>query len=127
MSDRVNILTYPRVAYYSPLYAFVNVFIGILSDPSLASAQSDLHLMDVASGYFARLEYTTDSQWSVPLVKDAATIARNAVKALSRHTGPIAQQDGSIPAINHAIPSLAPVFEPTMEENTDQVRHKGLH
>jgi hypothetical protein len=68
------------------LYAVVNVFINILCDPSGAAAQSDLRLMDVASGYFARLEYTTDSQWSVPLVKDTATIARNAVGNLNNNT-----------------------------------------
>ncbi|KIV79886.1 hypothetical protein PV11_07427 [Exophiala sideris] len=113
------------VAYYSPLYAVVNVFINILCDPSLSSAQSDLRLLDVASGYFARLEYTTDSQWSVPLVKDAATIARNAVEALSRHTGQTAQHDGSTLAMSHALPSLTTVCEPAVDENTDQVRHKN--
>ncbi|KAJ9494771.1 hypothetical protein H2202_009672 [Exophiala xenobiotica] len=118
------------VAYYSPLYAVVNVFINILCDPSGAAAQSDLRLMDVASGYFARLEYTTDSQWSVPLVKDTATIARTAVGNLSRHPGHIAQQPECTSTMHPALPSLDPVHEPGMNDNntsTDQWLDSNLH
>ena len=78
--------------------------------------------MDVASGYFARLEYTTDSQWSVPLVKDTAAIARNAVGNLSQHPGHIAQQPESTSTMNPALPSLDTVCEPAMDDNNpDQV------
>ncbi|KIW32374.1 uncharacterized protein PV07_03926 [Cladophialophora immunda] len=104
------------VAYYTPLYAIVNIFINILYDPSVASAQSDLHLMEVASGYFARLEYTTDSQWSVPLVKDTTTLARNAVEGRSGGPGPLVHPRENQSTGNTAHPSLEPSCEPVLEE-----------
>ncbi|EXJ75923.1 uncharacterized protein A1O5_00431 [Cladophialophora psammophila CBS 110553] len=104
------------VAYYTPLYAVVNIFINILYDPSLASARSDLHLMEVASGYFARLEYVTDSQWSVPLVKDTTTLARNAVESFSGGPDhPMHPQENSSTA-STVLPSLEPLCESALDE-----------
>lgn len=74
--------------------------------------------MDVSSGYFARLEYTTDSQWSVPLVKDIAILARNAVGICSQGSGPALNQSQ-----DHST-GVEQLCEPEVdgEQVSDQVR-----
>lgn len=88
------------MAYYYPLYAVVNLFISLLHDPSLGSSKTDLHLMDVATGYFARLEYSTDSQWSVPLVRDVAILARSAVETNSRAPSHVRSDEENLSTAN---------------------------
>ncbi|KEF55737.1 uncharacterized protein A1O9_08487 [Exophiala aquamarina CBS 119918] len=105
------------VAYYSPLYAVVNLFIGILHDPSLGSSRTDLYLMDVATGYFARLEYSTDSQWSVPLVKDVAILARSAVETPIGAPSHIHSDVENLPTANSSFSSPEPMSEPATDGN----------
>lgn len=94
----------------------VNLFINLLYDPALPSAQSDLNLMDVASGYFARLEYTTDAQWTVPLLKDIATLSRNAVERSSGVLeGNVHHQENTSIA-NPILPTLT-AYEPIVDED----------
>ncbi len=80
--------------------------------------------MDVASGYFARLEYTTDSQWSVPLVKDTAMLAKNAVDTFTRGSIPILPHHQNTLTENPTHLSPESVYEPVIDENgvTEQVR-----
>lgn len=73
-------LTMNRVAYYVPMHAMVNLFIHILTDPSLDSVKSDLVLLEVGAGYFARLDFETEGYCSVSFPKDLVQVARNAVE-----------------------------------------------
>lgn len=63
-----------------PLYASVNLFVHILQNPECTSAQSNLVLLDIAAGFFARLEFATDGNLSLPFARDIATLARQAVE-----------------------------------------------
>ena len=63
-----------------PLYASIELFIHLLRDPTAPNAQADLTLLEIGSGHFARLEFTSDSYMSIPFVRDITQIARNAVE-----------------------------------------------
>ncbi|KIW09874.1 hypothetical protein PV08_11975 [Exophiala spinifera] len=112
------------VSYYSPLYAAVNLFINVLYDPSQASAHSDLVLMDAASGYFALLEYATDGQWSIPLVRDISTLARNAVERYRQASNTITQPQDTASVVSPIFSTLQPAFAADQDENegTNEVR-----
>src|SRR5690348_2448211 len=60
------------------MYALINLFIYILQNPRHPRVQSDLALMDVGAGHFARLQVATDSEISVDFVKEMAALAREA-------------------------------------------------
>lgn len=59
--------------------AFVNLFIHILKFSNLPKTQSDVTLLNICAGHFARLEFATDSQISSAFVTDVASLARKAV------------------------------------------------
>jgi len=88
-----------------PIYALINLFIHILQSPQLPSVQSDLLVMDVGAGHFARMELATDFQISTPFVKDMAQMARNVVEDARRvgKEGPRNTQeigDTTLPALS---------------------------
>lgn len=87
-----------------------NLFIYILQDPSSRTAQSDVALMDVGAGYFARLEFATCFQYSITLVKDIAVLARNAVSQCSTQ-----REASSIEKEGQAISSMAIPPLPALE------------
>ncbi len=62
------------------MYALINLFIHILQNPDLPTVQSDLALMDIGAGHFARLEFATDSEVPITFAKEIAALARAAVK-----------------------------------------------
>jgi hypothetical protein len=62
------------------MYAFINLFIYILKHPGHPRILSDLALLDIGAGHFAGLEFATDSEISVPFVREVATLARDAIK-----------------------------------------------
>jgi hypothetical protein len=72
------ILTSFRVGYYTPIYAMVNLFILILTNPSLDSVKSDLTLLEVGAGYFARLDFETEGYCSISFPRELVQVARNA-------------------------------------------------
>lgn len=64
-----------RLALYFPLVSIINLFIYVLKYPSLPTMQSDISLIDVAVGHFARLEFAS-SELSFPFTKEIARLAR---------------------------------------------------
>jgi len=62
------------------MYAIINLFIFILQNPDHSRVRSDLALMDIGAGHFARLEFATDSEISIPFVKEMAALARDAIR-----------------------------------------------
>lgn len=65
-----------RIALYTPVYSFINLFIHILRDPTASTIQSDLVLLDIAFGYFSNLEFATDLELSLPFVRELCHYAR---------------------------------------------------
>jgi hypothetical protein len=69
-----------------PMHAFMNLFIFVIGNPTLASVQSDLALLDVAAGYFGQLEFITGSKVRFSFARDIAALARTVVDNV--HTVP---------------------------------------
>lgn len=67
------------MTFFGPIYALLNLFIYILQNPDHPNVNSDVALMDIGAGHFARLEFATDSQISVPFAKEVAALARDVV------------------------------------------------
>lgn len=67
------------MAFYGPIYALFNLFIYILLNPNSSNIHSDVALLDICAGHFARLEFATDSNISIPLVREVAALARDVV------------------------------------------------
>lgn len=61
--------------------AFINLFIHVLKFSHLPKIQSDVALLNVCAGHFARLEFATDSQVSSAFVTDVAALARKAINS----------------------------------------------
>lgn len=55
------------------------MFIYIVQYPDNPNVNSDVALMDICAGHFALLEFATDSEISIPLVKEVANLARDIV------------------------------------------------
>ncbi|EXJ63292.1 uncharacterized protein A1O5_11613 [Cladophialophora psammophila CBS 110553] len=79
-SIRIDASTPVLLAFQTPIYAFINLFIHILQNPDLPTVQSDLALMDVGAGHFARLEFATEAEVPIFFAKEVAALARQAVK-----------------------------------------------
>jgi hypothetical protein len=58
----------------------VNLFIHILKTPSLDSVKSDLTLLEVGAGYFARLDFETEGYCSISFPRELVQVARNAAE-----------------------------------------------
>lgn len=69
-----------RVIFYGPIFALINLFIYILQNPKHPRIQSDLTLMDVGAGYFARLKFATDSEFSIDFPKEIAVLSHGVSK-----------------------------------------------
>ncbi|EXJ79926.1 hypothetical protein A1O3_08211 [Capronia epimyces CBS 606.96] len=67
------------MSFFGPMYALINLFIYILQTPQQSRIQSDLALMDVAAGHFARMQIATDSEVTFTFAKEVAALAHEAV------------------------------------------------
>ncbi|EXJ53348.1 uncharacterized protein A1O5_13419 [Cladophialophora psammophila CBS 110553] len=72
------------LSFFGPIYALINLFIYILQTPQQPRIQSDLALMDVGAGHFARMQFATDSEISFSFAKEMAALAHEAVEKASR-------------------------------------------
>jgi len=62
--------------FYFPILGAINLFINTIAAPSNPSALSDIALIEVIAGIFARLEYTSGGQLSIPFPRELAEYAR---------------------------------------------------
>ena len=69
-----------RLVFYYPLLGMINLFISILKDPTALSIPSSMGVMDMAAGYFAYLDHSTESIFSFSLVRNLAHWARQVVR-----------------------------------------------
>ncbi|KAH8672346.1 hypothetical protein BGZ61DRAFT_307401, partial [Ilyonectria robusta] len=67
------------LSFYYPLIAILNLFIHILRFPNLPTVQADLALLDIATGYFSRVELATGASMSFRFVRDLSKCAQDVV------------------------------------------------
>ncbi|KAJ5783771.1 fungal specific transcription protein [Penicillium psychrosexuale] len=79
------------LALYFPLVSVINIFIYILKYPALPTAPSDLALLDIATGHFARLEFASPDI-ALPFVREIARLARATIEFTKNTT----QSPGSL-------------------------------
>ncbi|KAJ6024475.1 fungal-specific transcription factor domain-containing protein [Penicillium herquei] len=72
------------IAFYFPMLAVINLFIYILKMPTLETVGSDLALLDLAAGHFAKVHFLTSSQVSFIFAREVAGLANKAVRRASR-------------------------------------------
>lgn len=61
------------------MIAILNLFIHILRFPKLPTVQVDLALLDIATGYFSRVELATGASMSFRFVRDLSKCAQDVV------------------------------------------------
>ena len=65
------------------MLAVINLFIYILKRPTLETVGSDLALLDLAAGHFAKIHFLTSSQVSFIFAREVAGLANKAVRRAS--------------------------------------------
>jgi hypothetical protein len=68
----------------------INMFVSILKSPTAAATKKNVGFIDMAAGYFAYLDYSTDAIFSFDLVKNLVQWARQAVSQ-ARYRVPTSQ------------------------------------
>lgn len=77
------------LAFYFPVLGLINLFVHVLKNPFLPTVQSDIALMDMVAGHFARLEFASSGQLAFSFGREISTLARLAVKnAQQKKTSP---------------------------------------
>ncbi|RDW90935.1 hypothetical protein BP5796_02100 [Coleophoma crateriformis] len=66
------------LAVYYPLLGMINLFTYVLRHPLKEGIRADVALLDIAAGYFSRLEFPAP-QMSTPFTKDIARLARQVI------------------------------------------------
>ena len=72
---RVILTSVLRMAVVVPLYACIDVFVRMIDDPTRASFQSDLALLELGVGHFARLDLYSNEKYSIPFARELVHIA----------------------------------------------------
>ncbi|CAN9432028.1 unnamed protein product [Alternaria alternata] len=67
------------LVFYYPLLGMISMFVSILKSPAGAATEKNMAVIEMAAGYFAYLDYSTDAVFSFDLVKNLAQWARQAV------------------------------------------------
>ncbi|CAI7580127.1 unnamed protein product [Penicillium pancosmium] len=65
------------------MLAVINLFIFILKTPTLETVGSDLALLDLAAGHFAKVHFLTSSEVSFIFAREVADLANKAVRRAS--------------------------------------------
>lgn len=74
---------FERLVFHYPLIGIINMFVSILKTPVTEDCAKDLDLIDMAAGYFAYLEYTTDSKLFFSFIRNLPQWAREAIAAIT--------------------------------------------
>ena len=80
----INVATPAWLAFYYPMYAYINLFVHTLIDPNKATAQSDLALLDVCVGHFGHLEHVTSGAIAFSFPRESAALAAKIVRTTRR-------------------------------------------
>lgn len=68
-----------RLVFYFPILAATSLFLNTIRSPNDPSAQSDVTLLDITAGMFARLEYASGGHMSISFLRELADHARSLV------------------------------------------------
>ncbi|KIV79464.1 hypothetical protein PV11_07026 [Exophiala sideris] len=104
------------LGFFGPIHALINLFLYILQYPQRPGVQSDLALMDMGAGYFARVQYSTDSEVSISFAREMASLAHEATANVSRR-----QEDNGGLAYNQDLPKLPPISSASMTDRAPLV------
>lgn len=66
---------------YYPILGVINLFVNTLKTPNDPSAMSDVALMEIIAGNFARLEYASGGQLTITFARELADFARGLLSA----------------------------------------------
>ncbi|EKG16854.1 hypothetical protein MPH_05957 [Macrophomina phaseolina MS6] len=84
------------LVFYYPLVGLIHLFVHIVKSPQAPTVQLDLALLDIISGHFARLKYTTSSTIAFPFVKELCRFAEHTVDLKSTESSRIANDASTI-------------------------------
>ncbi len=117
-----------RTTFFMPLYATINLFIHILQTQDSSSVMSDMALLDIAAGHFARLEFVTDSAISFPFIKDIAALARANTKRV-RTASTTSSRDIYVSGMRNQIlpPSYSTNTPGVRQEQEESEKSKNVH
>ncbi len=62
--------------FYFPILAATSLFLNTVLSPSSTSAQSDIAILDILAGMFARLDYASGGHMSISFPREIAEYAR---------------------------------------------------
>ncbi|BCS23676.1 fungal specific transcription factor domain-containing protein [Aspergillus puulaauensis] len=82
-----DLISQAPIVFYYPMLATINLFIYILKAPMAATVNSDLALLDIASGHFGHIYHLTSSHVSFSFPRDAIRIAERAVEVAKAGKG----------------------------------------
>ncbi|KAL3488355.1 fungal-specific transcription factor domain-containing protein [Aspergillus germanicus] len=108
-----DIISLSPVVFYYPMLATINLFIYILKSPTAPTVQSDIALLDIASGHFGHIYHLTSSHVSFSFPREAIRIAERAVQ-LSRTEEGVMKMPDAIISTPHA--SVDELFDPRAED-----------
>ncbi|KAH0842464.1 putative fungal specific transcription protein [Fonsecaea pedrosoi] len=81
------------LVFYFPILATMNLFLNTVRSPNNPSAQSDITLIDIVAGTFARLDYASSGHLSISFPREVADYARTLVsKSREQHREPDSRQ-----------------------------------
>ncbi|KAH6962536.1 fungal-specific transcription factor domain-containing protein [Ilyonectria sp. MPI-CAGE-AT-0026] len=110
------------LSFYHPLIAILNLFIHILRFPNLPTVQADLALLDIATGYFSRVELATGASMSFRFVRDLSKCAQDVVsKTPTSLMAAVFPADGTADNLGEGLP-----FEHTELLSTTHLNQRDL-
>lgn len=122
---------FPRIIAGVPVIALFTLFELVIFNPKHHETRGNLALLDVAGGYFSRLEYASHGSLHSSLVSEFAYIAREYVNSLHKSATPATnsniqpqtspQGQESLPAPAMALPSPSVKGPPARVDAQQQV------
>lgn len=79
-----NVVTPTWLAFSSPIYAHLNLFIFVLKHPALSTTSADLGLLDICAGHFGYIDFMTTSEIAVSLPRESVNLATQVIKSARR-------------------------------------------
>ncbi|TVY30806.1 putative transcriptional regulatory protein [Lachnellula hyalina] len=76
----INASTPLWLVFYYPVLGLINLFVHVVKHPTAPSAPSDITLMEVVAGHFARLEFASSGELTFSFARELSRLARLAVK-----------------------------------------------
>lgn len=81
--------------FYFPILGTINLFVATLRNPIQSSALSDIALVEIIAGLFARLEYISDGQIVITFAREIAVMARSFICSLGKQFSAVSLPTGT--------------------------------